>query len=163
MPSYVVRSDSAIEVREIDGGSPEHPWVPPSRPSLPPDWQRPELPDLPPRDQWPPLPPFFQPGVGLPIPPTPEFPMVPIPPGEGDGEEGVWPPIPSPPTLPDLSGKSLALAVIYLSRHVKVVRWVVIDHEEAKEKFQQAVDKVKGKLPAGGVGGTPPQRPTPGR
>lgn len=162
MPSYVVRSDAPIEVREIDGGTPEHPWVPGGRPSLPPDFERPELPPLPPRDEWPPLPPFLQPGVGLPIPPTPEFPMVPIPPGT-DEEVGIWPPLPSPPTLPDLSGKTLALALIYVSRHVRVLRWVVIDHEEAKEKLQAAIEKVKDKLPAGGVAGRPPQRPgTPG-
>lgn len=162
MPSYVVRSDAPIEVREIGGGTPEHPWVPGGRPSLPPDWERPELPPIPPRDEWPSLPPLgdlFPPGVALPIPPTPEHPMVPLPP-EVDPPT-VWPPV--RPELPDISGKSLALAVIYLSRHVSVVRWVVIDHEEAKEAFEQAIGKVKDKLPAGGVGGTPPQRPTPGR
>lgn len=162
MPKYVVSSDSEISVREIEGGSPEHPWVPGGRPEFPGFPERPGHglpPTLPPKDEWPPLPPWFQPGVGLPIPPTPEFPMVPIPPGEGEGggEEGIWPPIPTPPTLPDLSGKSLALAVIYLSRHVSVVRWVVIDHEEAKEKFEA----LKGRLPAGGIAGRPPQTKPP--
>lgn len=162
MPSYIVKSDGPIEVQEIDGGTPEHPWVPGGRPSFP---ERPGHglpPSLPPRDEWPPLPPGLQPGVGLPIPPTPEFPMVPIPPGE-EPPVGIWPPLPSPPTLPDMSGKSLALALIYVSRHAPVLRWVVIDHEEAKERFDQAVQKIKDKLPAGGAGGTPPARPTPGR
>ena len=96
--------------------------------------------------------------------------MVPIPPvdengGEGGGEggggeEGVWPPLPQPPSFPDLSGKSLALACIYISRHVSVLRWIVIDHDEAKEKFQN----IKDKMPAGGIGGRPPDtRPIPPR
>ena len=163
MPSYVVRSDAPIEVREIDGGTPEHPWVPGGgRPSFPERPAHPIVPSLPPRDEWPPLPPWFEPGVGLPIPPTPEHPMVPIPPGT-DEEVGIWPPLPSPPTLPDLSGKTLALALIYISRQVAELRWVVIDHEEAKAKIAEVVGKVKDKLPAGGVAGRPPQRPgTPG-
>lgn len=132
MPAYVVKSDSPIQVREIEGGgTPEHPWVPPSRPELPP---------LPPRDEWPPLPPWLQPGVGLPIPPTVELPMVPVPPGDGDEEVGIWPPV--KPELPDLSGKTLALALIYVSRHVARWHWIVIDNEAAKERFKELVGKL---------------------
>jgi hypothetical protein len=173
MPRYVISSDSAISARPISKpdfpdwgrpdiglpGEPEYPDTggPPLRPGhgLPPM--------LPPREEWPPLPPFFQPGVGLPIPPTPDFPMVPIPPDEGpstggpDEEIGIWPPVRN--EWPDLSDKTLALALIFVSRHVAKWHWVVIDHSAAKEAFK----KIKDKIPAGGVGGTPPARPTPGQ
>lgn len=171
MPSYVIHSDSPISAREVTRpdlpGSPETglPGVPdtggpggwpgfPERPGhgLPPQ--------LPPRDEWPDLPPWFQPGVGLPIPPSPEFPMVPVDPEVTDPPE-IWPPLPSRPELPDLSGKTLVLACFFISRHVKVFRWVVVDHEELKGKVEKAIEAVKGKLPAGGVGGRPPQRPGP--
>jgi hypothetical protein len=155
MPKYVVSSDTPIKVRELerpdrpDWGSPENPWVPgegggeypdtgfpPGRPGhgLPPH--------LPPRDEWPPLPPWLEPGVGLPIPPTIEHPMVPIPEGP-EPPVGIWPPI--RPELPDYSGKSLALALVFVSRRVAKWAWVVVDHDEAKEAFK----KLKDKLPAG--------------
>jgi len=170
MPKYVVSSDAPISVRALERpdlpewrpetglpGTPEHPWVPGDEgiwgPGGRPGHGLP--PHLPPRDEWPPLPPWLEPGVGLPIPPTPEFPMVPIPPGAG-GEEGIWPPV--RPELPDFSGKSLALAYVFVSRHVSKLVWVVIDHEAAKEAFQ----KVKDKLPAGGIAGRPPQTRPPG-
>jgi hypothetical protein len=174
VPKYVVSSDTPIKVRQLerpdlpDIGSPENPWVPgegggeypdtggPGRwPGFP---ERPGHglpPSLPPRDEWPPLPPWLEPGVGLPIPPTIEHPMVPLPEGP-DEPTGIWPPI--KPELPDLSGKSLALAYVFVSRRVSKLAWVVIDHEEAKEAFQ----KLKDRLPAGGVAGRPPERPTPG-
>lgn len=129
------------------------------RPTLPPDF---ELPSIPPRDEWPPLPPFLQPGVGLPIPPTVEHPMVPVEPDPEVDPPSIWPPLPAPPTLPDFTGKTLCLAVFYISRHVKVVRWVIVDNEEAKTKFQQVMAWLKSKLPAGGIAGRPPARPTPG-
>lgn len=171
MPKYLISSDSPITARELNRpdlpdwrpetglpGTPEHPWVPGGRPTLPPreEWPPlPPMPELPERPghglppQWP-----FPPSIGLPIPPSPEFPMVPLPP-EVD-PPGIWPPV--RPELPDLSGKTLALAYVFVSRHVSKLCWVVIDHEEVKEKLQA----IKDKLPAGGVGGTPPQRPTPG-
>lgn len=165
MPRYIVQSETPITARELEGGTPEHPWVPGGgRPTLPPGWERPEIPPIPPRDEWPPLPPgledFLRPGVGLPIPPTPEHPIVPLPDEEID-PPGIWPPI--RPDFPDLSGKSLALALIYVSRHVAKWHWVVIDHEEAKEKFDKAKQAIKDKIPAGGAGGRPPQRPEPHR
>lgn len=162
MPAYVITSDSPITAREVNkpdlpdwevGGGPVEPppgfWGPGGRPGqgLPPH--------LPPRDEWPPLPPFLQPGPGLPIPPTPEFPMVPIDP-EVD-PPAIWPPIPAPPSLPDLSGKTLILARFYVSRQVNFLRWVVIDHEEAKTKLQKALDWLKAHMPAGGIIGRPPQ------
>jgi hypothetical protein len=160
MPSYVVRSDGPISVREVnrpdmpDWGTPEHPWVPGGegiwggiigRPG------HPIYPVLPPRDEWPPLPPWLQPGVGLPIPPTPEYPMVPVDPDPGAPE--IWPPL--RPEFPDLSGKTLALALVFVSRHVANWHWVVIDHAEAKKKWEA----IKGKIPAGGIIGRPPNRP----
>lgn len=163
MPKYIVQSETPITAREVGsgGGSPEHPWEP-GGPGIWPSPGRPGQglpPQLPPRDEWPPLPPWLEPGVGLPIPPTPDFPMVPIPP-EVD-PPGIWPPV--KPELPDLSGKTLALALVYVSRHVSKLCWVVIDHEEAEEKIKEAWEKIKGKLPAGGVGGKPPSRPEPHR
>lgn len=157
MPNYLVSSEGPISVREVSHpgeGSPSHPWVPPSRPALPPDWEMPDLPTLPPRDEWPPLPPWLHPGVGLPIPPSPEHPMVPIDPSEPDGPE-IWPPV--RPEFPDMSGKTLALALVFVSRHIAKWHWVVIDHEDAKKKWQA----IKDKLPAGGIGGRPPQTKPP--
>lgn len=170
MPKYVIYSDSEISAKPIT--KPEWEW--PDRP-VDPGWGieeggfpgqglpgRPErpghpiYPTLPPRDEWPSLPPWFEPGVGLPIPPTPEHPMVPIPPGEEVDPPGIWPPV--RPEFPDLSGKSLALAMIYVSRHVRKLAWVVIDHEEAKAKFQALKDK----LPRPGQGlppGIPEREP----
>ena len=139
MPYYFVKG----EIREVQkpelpdwevGGGP----IIPERPSLPPDFERPTLP---PREEWPPLPPFFKPGVGLPIPPSPEFPMVPVEP-EVDPPE-IWPPLPSHPTLPDMTGKTLILVRVFVSRHVNFLRWVVIDHAEAKAKLEKAMEWLK--------------------
>lgn len=187
MPKYVVSSASPITAREISGLHPDQglPW--PERP-VDPGWgvdegspppgiwpspghpAHPIYPTLPPRDEWPSLPPGLgpvdpgygfplPPSVSLPIPPTPEHPMVPVEPDPEVPE--IWPPI--KPEFPDLSDKTLALALVYVSRHVAKWHWVIIDHNEAKEKAKAAYDKIKSKLPAGGVGGTPPARPQPGR
>lgn len=178
MPKYLVSSEGPIHVREV------------SRPDLPdglPDWGRPGAPDiglpgdpdypstggpplrpghpimpsLPPREEWPPLPPGLE--DGLPIPPDWGRPTVPLPP-EVDPPVGIWPPV--RPEFPDLSDKSLALALIFVSRHKPVWAWVVIDHEEGKaalkEAFDKAKQKLKDKLPAGGVAGRPPQTKPPG-
>lgn len=161
MYKYVVMSETPIRAEEVGSGGgggspgePSHPWVPPSRPEWPERPAHPWIPSLPPRDEWPPLPPWFDPGVGLPIPPTPEHPIVPLPPTTGGPDEPeIWPPV--RPEFPDLSGKSLALALVYVSRHVAKLHWVIIDHEEAKKAWQALKDR----LPAGGIGGTPPQRP----
>jgi hypothetical protein len=149
MPKYIVSSDGPIHVREVgthepvDPGygieAPEHPSTghPPGRPG------HPIAPTLPPRDEWPPLPPALKPGVGLPIPPTPEFPMVPIepnPPSEGGTPTPpialppgmVWPPV--KPELPDLEGNYLALAFVYTSRTGGKLRWIVIDPDELPPK-----------------------------
>jgi hypothetical protein len=156
MPRYVVESETPIHVMDLSdvgvGGGP----IMPERPSFPERPGHPIVPSLPPRDEWPELPPWLKPGVGLPIPPTPEFPMVPVDP-EVDPPV-IWPPGPMPPTMPDFSNKTLALARIFVSRHVNFLAWVVIDHDDAKAKWEM----IKDKLPAGGVGGTPPARPTPG-
>lgn len=167
MPTYVVHSDSPITSKEVNRPDWEAGQLPemPSRPEFPGFPERPGHglpPSLPPRDQWPDLPPWLAPGVGLPIPPSPEFPMVPIPPDPEVDPPEIWPPLPARPDLPDLSGKTLALACIYVSRHVSYFRWIVIDHEEAKTKLEKALAWLKGKLPAGGIPGRPPQRPTPG-
>jgi hypothetical protein len=83
--------------------------------------------------------------------------MVPIDPEETD-PPAIWPPMPTPPTLPDMSGKTLVLARFFVSKHVNFLRWVIVDNEEAKAKWEA----VKGKLPAGGVAGRPPQTKPPG-
>lgn len=161
MPRYVVSSDAPIHVHPIE--RPEWPVDPdygiegPARPGhgLPPQ--------LPPKDEWPELPPWFQPGVGLPIPPTVEHPWVPIPPDpEVTDPPEIWPPLPEMPSLPDLSGKTLILARFYVSRHVNFLRWIVVDTDEALDKAKAALEAIKGKLPAGGVGGRPPQTRPPG-
>ena len=157
MPKYVVSSEGPISVKEITGIGevPPDQWLPgPGHPPWEPGGGLPSVPPIPPRDEWPPLPPWLQPGVGLPIPPSPEHPMVPIGPGEPDGPD-VWPP--PRPEFPDMSGKTLALALIFVSRHVAKWHWVVIDHEEVKRKWQA----IKDKMPAGGIIGRPPG--TPGR
>lgn len=169
MPHYVVSSEAPISVREVNrpdlpGGPevlpPRPPWADRDWPELPPreDW-----PTLPPREEWPPLPPLPErpPWHGH----TPEHPWIPVEPGE-PGEPDpppVWPPVlPEFPGLPDLSGKTLVLARFYVSRHVNFLRWVVIDHDEAKSKLQRLKEFIKGRLPAGGIGGRPPDRPMPG-
>lgn len=144
MPKYIVSSEGPISVKEVPGlpdmpdwGDPVHPIAPPGgRPGHP---IYPVVPPIPPRDEWPPLPPWLQPGVGLPIPPTPEHPMVPIAPGEPDGPD-IWPP--PRPEFPDMSGKSLVLALLYVSRHEPKYAWVVVDHEEVKKKWQAVKDKI---------------------
>ena len=165
MPYYVVKG----EMRQVEkpnlpdweiGQLPEFP----SRPEFPGFPERPGHglpPTLPPRDEWPELPPWLKPGVGLPIPPTPELPWVPVPPDPEVDPPDIWPPMPGIPELPDLSGKTLILARFYVSRHVNFLRWVVIDHEEAKGKIQKAIDWIKAHMPAGGIGGVPPGRPQP--
>lgn len=173
MPSYIVHSEGPIHVREVGHGSPEHPWVPdepgvgggPVLPSFPGFPERPGHglpPQLPPKDEWPELPPGLKPGVGLPIPPTVEHPWVPIPEDPEVDPPEIWPPLPEMPGLPDLSGKTLILARFYVSRTVNYLRWVVVDTEETKEKAKAAIEALKSKLPAGGVAGRPPARPTPG-
>jgi hypothetical protein len=169
MPRYVVSSEGPIKVTEVHrpdlpdwevGGGP----IIPERPEFP-GSERPGHglpPTLPPRDEWPPLPPWLQPGVGLPIPPTVELPWVPIPEHPEVDPPDIWPPMPGLPDLPDLSGKTLVLARIYVSRHVNYLRWVVIDHAEAKSKLERAIQWLKDRMPAGGVGGRPPVRPGPG-
>lgn len=105
---------------------PGHP-IYPSLPELPP------LPSLP--DELPPLPPGLRPGVGLPIPPSPEFPMVPIPPGaEGPGHLPtlppgmIWPPVrPEWPSKPELGNKALALVCVYVSGKGFAWRWAILD------------------------------------
>ena len=162
MPRYLVSSDGPISVKPIEapdlpGWTPEHPWVPgeggPEYPSTGgPGWpERPGHglpPHLPPKDEWPPLPPWLQPGVGLPIPPTPEFPMVPVdPPPEVTDPPEIWPPLPSMPSLPDLSGKTLILARFFVSRHVNFLRWVLVDTDQAVDKAKAALEAIKGKIP----------------
>lgn len=156
---YVVESATPISAEEIGGGgTPEHPIVLPPGGIWGPTDPRPMPPiALPPPSVWPPLPPDLE--VGLPLPPSPEHPIVPIPP-EVD-PPSIWPPV--RPDLPDFEGKTLALALIFVSRTVAKLHWVVIDNEEAKEKFKEMVGKVKDKLPAGGAGGRPPSRPEPHR
>lgn len=167
MPKYIVQSESPIHVRAISApgepdiglpGEPEAPDTggPGGWPSFP---ERPGhgLPiQIPPKDEWPPLPPWLQPGVGLPIPPTVEHPMVPVEPEVTDPPE-IWPPIRVPPEMPDLSGKTLALVRVFVSRHVNYLAWVIIDNEEAKAKAKAAIEAIKSKLPAGGIAGRPPQ------
>lgn len=176
MPKYIVSSEGPISVREVNKPEWERPdWRPETGlPGVPdtggpgrPPWADWEVPPIPPRDEWPPLPPGlgddlrdrwaerFPPSPGLPIPPTPEFPMVPVEPDPDVPE--IWPPI--RPDFPDLSGKTLALALVYVSRRVARWHWVIIDHQEVKDKIK----KIKDKLPAGGIGGRPPARPEPGR
>jgi hypothetical protein len=165
MPKYVVSSEGPIHVVEVEDGEIGGGPIIPGRPGhgLPPHLPpRDEWPTLPPREEWPPLPPWFQPGVGLPIPPTVELPWVPVPENPEVDPPEIWPPLPSPPGLPDLSGKTLVLARIYVSRHVNFLRWVVIDHAEAKGKIERALEYLRSKLPAGGIGGRPPVRPGPG-
>ena len=53
----------------------------------------------------------------------------------------------------------MVLVTIHVSRKVNFVRWMVIDHEEAKSKLEKFLAYVKGKLPAGGIVGRPPGRP----
>jgi hypothetical protein len=76
-----------IKVRQIEKPDlpdwPGGPEVQPPRPGLPEDWRervrdyiQEKLEGLPPPEEWPPLLPFLQPGVGLPIPPNAEHPMV---------------------------------------------------------------------------------------
>jgi hypothetical protein len=121
-------------------------------------------PTLPPRDEWPEIPEDIW--DKLPIKPSPEHPMVPVPDEPGAGQLPEFPPgviwPPPRPDLPDLSGKSLVLVRVYVSRHVNYLAWQVVDHAAAKAAFQARVDEIKGRLPAGGVGGRPPQRPGPG-
>jgi hypothetical protein len=173
MPYYVVASDGPISVKQVqrpdlpDIGRPEIPTFP-GAPEYP-DTGGPPLrpghglpPHLPPKDEWPELPPWLQPGVGLPIPPSIEHPWVPLPDGPEVDPPDIWPPMPGIPNLPDLSGKTLILATFHVSRHVHYTRWVVIDHEEAKGKLERALAWVKERLPAGGVGGHPPNTRPPG-
>ena len=163
MPRYIVSSEGPISVHQLN--RPDLPEFP-DRP-VDPGYgvegpERPELPPIPPREEWPPLPPWLQPGVGLPIPPSIAHPIVPIDPDvDTDELPEIWPPPTHPPQLPDLSGKTLALACIYVSGHGGYYAWVVIDHEEAKEKAKKALAAIKAKLPAGGLGGNPPPRPQP--
>lgn len=174
---YLVTSEAPISVRALerpelpDIGSPENPWVPPGEGiwggiGLRPGHGLP--PHLPPRDEWPELPPGLKPPEGWERPDwKPEHPWVPIEPGEPgepDPPPGtIWPPLqPEFPGLPDLSGKTAVLALLYVSRHAPVWRWVVIDHDEARGFLQKVKDWVRSRLPAGGIGGRPPQRPAPG-
>lgn len=156
MPRYIVTSEGPISVHQVGSSLPDLPDLP----------QRPVDPgygveEVPPPEVWPPLPPGLEPpGVELPIAPSPEHPMVPIEPDVDPPE--IWPPPRPPIEFPDLSGKTLALARIFVSRHVNYLAWIIIDHEEAKEKAKKAIEAIKGKLPAGGVGGRPPQTRPPG-
>ena len=157
MPRYLVSSDSPIAVRAV--GRPGQGLPGPGRPVDPdygleevgepgqglPGWggfpERPGHglpPSLPPRDEWPEIPEDIW--DKLPIKPSPEHPMVPIsddptaghlpefPPGV------IWPP--PRPELPDLSGKSLVLVRVYVSRHVNYLAWQVVDHECDKGSVQ---------------------------
>lgn len=159
MPKYIITSDSPIHAREIPGHDPDAevgggPIIP-ERPTLPPDWERPTLP---PREEWPPLPPWAQPGVGLPIPPSVEHPMVPVEPEVTDPPE-IWPPVRIPPELPDISGKTLALVRVFVSRHVNYLAWVIIDNEEAKAKAKAALEAIKARLPGTMPPMVPPRQP----
>jgi hypothetical protein len=171
MPRYVAVSEAPISVVSRpdlpDWGTPENPWVPggegPSTggPPLRPGHGLP--PQLPPRDEWPELPP---PVVRPPIPPTIEHPWVPVEPDTPDEiwppPGVVWPPLrPELPGMPDMTGKTMVLALLYVSRHAPVWRWVVIDHDGAKSFVEKVKDWAKSRLPAGGIGGRPPVRPGP--
>jgi hypothetical protein len=164
MPKYIVSSEGPIHVRQVGGHDPVDPdygidlpeypstGLPGGRPGHP---IYPVLPAIPPRDEWPPLPPGLQPGPGFPIPPSPEFPMVPVEPSEPGSPSQlpelppgmVWPPV--RPELPEMGNKFIALAFIYTSKTGGNFRWIVIDKDALP------------KPPAGGIGGTPPTRPTP--
>lgn len=173
MPKYVVTSDTPITAQEVGGGGegiwgptdPRPGWGLPKPPGFPERPAHPIYPTIPPRDEWPPLPPLgdrFPPGVSLPIPPTPEHPIAPLPDDPDIDPPTVWPPVrPDFPELPDMSGKSLVLALLYVSRHEPVWAWVVIDHEEAKEKIKTLVEKWKNRVtdPGYGVEGPPPREP----
>jgi len=176
MPSYIVTSDSPITAKGMPGLPDRPDWevgggpiLPEGRPGdiLPPDIRR-ELrrrieearDSLPPPEEWPELPPDWRdhlpvlPDWGRPSVPLPPDPEV-LPPG------GIWPPT-HLPDLPDVSGKTLALVRVYVSRRVNFLAWTVIDHAAVKEAFEKAVAAVKDKLPAGGVGGRPPNVRPPG-
>lgn len=141
------------------GGGPILPEWPerPGRPIYPVPPSRDDLIDM--------LPPGLKPGVGLPIPPTPEHPWVPVDPHPEEPEiwppPGViWPPLrPERPGMPDMTGKTLVAGAFYVSGFDRPPVWgyVVIDHDEAKNFFHKMVAWVKSKLPAGGIGGRPPQ------
>lgn len=182
MPRYIVHSEGPISVREVHRpdlpgwtpetglpGTPEHPWVPgPGFPRPPEGWERPELPPLPPRDDLiDMLPPGLKPGPGHPIPPMPDHPWIPVDPAPEEPEIWpppgvVWPPLrPEFPGLPDMTGKTLVLALLYVSRTAPRWGWVVIDHDAAKGFVQRVKEWLKARLPAGGVAGRPPQRPGP--
>lgn len=159
MPKYIISSDSPITARAISGLHPDQglPWPErpvdpgygveggngdgeagqlPSSPGFP---ERPAHPWIPPLPEWPPLPP----GIALPIPPTPSHPIAPLPPDVDPPT--VWPPL--KPEFPDMSGKSIVLALLWVSRHEPVWGWVVVDHEEAKEAFKEAVEKIQAGRP----------------
>lgn len=174
MPHYVVSSEGPIAVREVHRPSLPEGWEPPEVGGGPIIPERPSFPErpghglppyLPPREEWPELPPGFKPPEGWERPDwKPEHPWVP---GDG-GEPGepeppsIWPPLrPDRPGLPDMTGKTWVLGLLYVSRYAPVYRWVLIDHDEAKSKLTRFVEWVKSKLPAGGIVGRPPQRPGP--
>jgi hypothetical protein len=105
----------------------------------PPDWGiegggdidqgLPGRPERPARPIFPTLPPWLKPGVGLPIPPTPEYPMVPIPPSGNLPElppGTVWPPL-RPEFPPDFGNKYLVAALIWVSGKGYKAHWVVVD------------------------------------
>jgi hypothetical protein len=190
MPSYVVRSESPITVRAVErpdlpGWAPEHPWVPGDGggderpdtggpggwPGLPERPGRPIYPVLPSRDDLiDMLPPGLKPGVGLPIPPTPDHPWVPVEPDPEHPEVWpppgvVWPPLrPERPGMPDLSGKTLMAGAFYVSGLHRPPVWgyIVIDHDAAKGFVQRVKEWITARLPAGGAAGRPPARPQPG-
>jgi hypothetical protein len=186
MPHYVVSSEAPIRVKAVErpdlpGWKPEHPWVPgegggeypdtggpggfpgfperPGRPIYPVPPSRDDLIDM--------LPPGLKPGVGLPFPPTPEHPWVPVDPDPEHPEVWpppgvVWPPLrPERPGMPDMTGKTLMAAAVYVSGFHRPPTWgyIVVDHDAAKGFVEKVMDWIRSKLPAGGVGGRPPPRP----
>jgi hypothetical protein len=167
MPKFVAVSNAPIRVFDRSD-LPDLPDLPDFErpgigggPVLP---ERPEIPTLPPREEWPALPPDWR--DHLPVLPDWGHPSIPLPPTDPT-EPPVLPPgvtwPPDLPELPDISGKTLCLARIYVSRHVNVLRWIVLDSEAAKAAFKAAAEKLKGRLPAGGIAGRPPARPQPGQ
>lgn len=61
--------------------------------------------------------------------------MVPIDPPEEIDPPTIWPPL--RPEFPELGGKTLALAMIFVSKHVAKLHWIVVDNDDAKEKWEK--------------------------
>lgn len=175
MPHYVVTSEGPIKVREVHRPSLPEGWEPPEIGGGPIIPERPEFPERPGRPIYPVppsrddlidmLPPGLKPGVGLPIPPTPEHPWAPVDPHPEEPEiwpppGAVWPPLrPERPGMPDMTGKTLVAAAFYVSGFHRPPVWgyTVIDHDAARGFVERVKAWVKAHWPAGGIGGRPPQ------